>query len=423
MVHIRPFRGLRPVPELVEQVASPPYDVLNRQEAVEKAQGNPNSFLHIVRSEIDVDSSVGEHEDTVYQKGIDNLERFIREGILKQDINECLYIYRLKMGNHEQTGLVTTVAVQDYIEKRVKVHEYTRPDKEQDRANHIDRLDAQCGPVFLMAQSNLLAEMLNEAVQRSRKPIYNFKSDYDIQHTFYVIDNKDEIARYVDVFAGLQAVYVADGHHRSAAAARVCEKRRAENPSHTGNEEYNFFLTVIFPSSQLRVWDYNRVVRDLHGLSKDTLLDKISEKFDVVECSDDMCNEQCCYRPFKPTTYGMYVDGNWYLLTAKPGTFNTNDPIESLDIHILRNNLLTPVLGIGDSRTDTRINFVGGIRGLGELKRLVDSGEFAVAFSLFPTSVQQLIDVADAGEVMPAKSTWFEPKLRSGLVTHLLNNR
>ena len=422
MVHIRPFLGYRPVPELVEQVASPPYDVLNREEAAAMAADNPNSFLHIVRPDVDVDLDVEDHDALVYQKGIDNLTRFIKDGILVQDEKASLYIYQLKMGDSIQTGLVTTVAVQDYIEKRVKVHEFTRPVKEQDRADHIDKLDAQAGPVFLMDPSDSLEEMLNKAIE-SKKPVYDFKADYGIQHTFYVVDNTDEINKFVDLFRTTDVVYIADGHHRSAAAARVCEKRKTTNPSHVGDEAYNYFLSVIFPASQLRVLDYNRVVKDLNGFTLDELLGKVSEKFQVTLCGDDMCTDDCCYRPTHPQMFGMYVEGSWYSLVAKDGTFKSDDPIESLDIHILRDNLLTPILGIGDSRTDTRIDFVGGIRGLGELKRLVDSEKYAIAFSLYPTSVQQLMDVADAGRVMPAKSTWFEPKLRSGLVIHLLNNR
>ena len=422
MVRVRPFRGLRPIPEKVSEVASPPYDVLSSQEAREKAKGHPYSFLHVNKPEIDLDPSIDLYNPRVYAKGRENLKRLIDLGILVQDEKPCLYIYKLRMGDHEQVGLVAVASVEDYIQNRIKKHENTRPDKENDRMTHIDSLNAQAGPVFLTYRAEKEIDSLI-AQGMKKKPVYDFVGDYDIKHTFYVVDEETLIQQIVEAFTRIDALYVADGHHRSAAATRVCEARMKKNPKHTGDEEYNYFLSVIFPDSHMRILDYNRVVTDLGGMSTETFLSKIEEKFEIeIEgCAGCKGCDDMAYRPKAVHNFGMYLNRQWFSLTAKEGTFDVSNPISCLDVSILQENLLSPILGIKDPRTDKRINFVGGIRGLGELTKLVDSGEYAVAFSMYPTTIQQLLDVADAGKVMPPKSTWFEPKLRSGIVVHMLD--
>lgn len=423
MARVKPFRGIRPAPEKVNDVASPPYDVLNSIEAREKAKDNPDSFLHVVKPEIDLDPSVDPYDSMVYAKGAENLNCLIEQKILIQDDTPCFYIYKLRMGEHEQVGLVAVASVEDYIENRIKKHEHTRPDKEQDRVNHINHLNAQTGPVFLTYRGNdKIDHLLMQGM--AKEPVYDFIGDYDVQHIFHVVDDDTLIEAIADEFSRVEALYVADGHHRSAAATVVRNMRMENNPNHTGDEAYNFFLTVIFPDYQMRILDYNRAVSDLRGMSPDEFLSKIEEKFEVyIQGCAAGCTkcDDLAYRPRAIHDFGMFLDGQWFSLKPKEGTFDPSDPISCLDVSILQENLLSAILGIKDPRTDKRIHFVGGIRGLKELERLVDSGDYAVAFSLFPTSIDQLLSVADAGKVMPPKSTWFEPKLRSGVVVHMLD--
>jgi len=419
MVDIKPFRGLRPVPEHVEEVSSLPYDVLSSEEARQRAAGHPLSFLHVIKPEIDLPAATDPHAPEVYSKGRENLEKLIGQSILKQDESPHFYLYRLQMNDRVQTGLVALASAVDYLEGRIKKHEHTRPDKEQDRVNLMNSLDAQTGPVFLMVRDTQeIGQLMTQCADA--EPVYDFVSDYDIRHTFTRIDDPDLLDRIENTFRKVDALYVADGHHRSAAASRVYEMRKKDNPSHQGDEPYNYFLSVIFPDSQLHIFDYNRAVRDLNGLSTDEFLNRLKNQFDasLYQAGDDA--QKAC-RPESLHRFGMYLEGKWYLLQAKPGTFSETDPIGQLDVTILQNNLLTPILGIGDPRTDERIHFVGGIRGLTELEQLVDSGAYQVAFSMHPTRIDQLMTVADANLVMPPKSTWFEPKLRSGLIIHMLH--
>ncbi len=414
MAIIKPFKGLRPKPEFAEKVASPPYDVLNTEEARAMAKDNPYSFLHINKPEIDLPAGTNLYDDAVYAKGRENLERFIKEGIFIQDEKPCFYVYRQIMGNHQQIGLVAGASVEDYENNVIKKHELTRAEKEEDRVKHVDTLNAQTGPVFLTYKASDEVDRLMEKITQ-RPPVYDFTADDGIRHTFWVVDAENEIKQLQDLFAQMDCLYVADGHHRSAAAMRVKQMRQKQNPHHTGEEEYNYFLTVIFPHNQMYIMDYNRVVKDLNGLSKEAFLEKVREKFEVEKLGTT------AEKPKKKHEFLMYLDGEWYRLKAKPGTFDPNDPVDQLDVSILMNNLLAPILGIGDPRKDKRIDFVGGIRGLEELKRRVDSGEMQVAFALYPTSIEDLMAIADAGKIMPPKSTWFEPKLRSGLIIHLLD--
>lgn len=412
---VRPFKGLRPRPDCAEEVASPPYDVLSSDEARELVKDNRKSFLRVVKPEVDLDPSIDLYDERTYRQGRDNLDELIRAGYLQQDPYPCFYIYKLKMGDHEQTGLVAVASVEEYERNQIKKHEHTRPDKEKDRAKHISVLNAQAGPVFLTYKADKKIDALMKAAQ-DKDPLYDFTADDGIQHTLYGVDDAQTIKEIKDAFASLDFLYVADGHHRSAAAARVKNERKADNESYTGDEEYNFFLTVIFPHDQMYIMDYNRVVTDLNKRETQGFLKEIQSKFTVQETG----RTGDALKPTRKHTFGMYLDGTWYQLTAQPGTFDKNDPVLGLDVSILQENLLDPVLGITDPRKDKRISFVGGMRGLGELERLVDSGKFRVAFSLFPTSIEELMAIADAGKVMPPKSTWFEPKLRSGLITHLL---
>jgi uncharacterized protein (DUF1015 family) len=424
MIHVKPFRGVRPIPEKVSEVASPPYDVLNSEEAREKAKDRPLSFLHVVKPEIDLNPSIDLYDPRVYAKGAENLKSLIKQKILIQDEKPCFYIYKLRMGDHTQVGLVAVASVEDYIQNRIKKHENTRPDKEQDRVNHIDSLNAQTGPVFLTYRAKKeIDDLIKKGMEKD--PVYDFIGDYNVQHTFYVVDDDSIIHRIGEEFSRVESLYVADGHHRSAAATRVREMRIKQNPQHTGDEEYNFFLSVIFPDSQMRILDYNRTVADLKGILPEEFLNRVEQKF-VVQSHDPNSRGitetgEKAYRPREAHTFGMYMNGQWYKLTAKEGSFNPTDPIGGLDVSILQENLLSPILGIENPRTDKRIHFVGGIRGLEELQRLVDGGNYAVAFSLYPTSIHQLLMVSDAGKVMPPKSTWFEPKLRSGVVVHMLD--
>ncbi len=410
---IKPFKGLRPAAKLAQKVASPPYDVLNSAEARQMALENPYTFLHINKPEIDLAEDIDTHSKAVYEKGAENLQRFIKDGILRQDAKACFYIYRQIMGEHSQIGLVAGASVEEYKQDLIKKHELTRADKEEDRVAHMTHLNAQVGPVFLTykAQAEIDA-IINKIITRT--PENDFTADDGIRHTLWVVDDDAEIAAIQDEFKKLDALYVADGHHRSASAARLYDQK-IKNGTHTGEEEYNYFLTVIFPDNQMYIMDYNRVVKDLNGHTPQELLQKTAEKFEVVKIEDNV------QKPQEKHHFVMYLDDSWYELTAKKGTFDQQDPVGRLDVSILMENLLVPHLGIGDPRTDNRIDFVGGIRGLEELQRRVDSGEMAVAFGMFATSIEDLMAIADAGKIMPPKSTWFEPKLRSGLVSHLLD--
>ncbi len=412
MITVKAFRGLRPKKELVHKIASPPYDVLSSAEAREMAKENEISFLHINKPEIDLPTDTEQYSDIVYQTGRNNLQRFIDNGYLVRDDKDSIYIYRQIWRNHVQTGYFCLSSVDDYDAGRIKKHEFTRPKKEADRTKLIDTMNAQVGPVFLLYKDTPeLNNLLEEAA--SGQPEVDFTSPDEVTHQLWVIDNPEMLARIAKAFANLDATYVADGHHRSASASNVCRIRKEKNPNHTGDEPYNFFLSVIFPKTHLMILPYNRVVADLNGLSKDEFLSKAKEKFDIQKADGE-------FEVDDAHEFGMYLDGDWYRMTPRTGSYNAGDIQEGLDVNILMKNLLVPVLGIGDPRTDPRIDFVGGIRGNKELKRLVDSGEFKTAFALYPTSVDTLISVADAGQVMPPKSTWFEPKLRSGMVVHLL---
>lgn len=407
MARIEPFRAWRPRPDLAEQIASPPYDVLSSAEAREMAGDNPLSFLHVVKPEIDLEPGIDLYTPAVYGKGAENLKRLVDDGALEREASPALYLYRQRMGDHVQTGLVAGASVDEYEADLIKKHEHTRPVKEDDRTRHVDALNANTGPVFLTYRArpeiDTLVSRLTEA-----EPTYDFISPDGIQHVLWVVDDADNRDQLVEVFGQVPELYVADGHHRSAAGTRIRALRRDNNPDHTGEEPYNFFLSVIFPDNQMMILDYNRVVKDLVDLTPASFLERVGESFDVEPTANG--------RPDRVRTFGMYLDGLWYQLRAKDSTIQHDDPVNSLDIAILQNNLLTPVLGIGDPRSDERIDFVGGIRGLKELEKRVDSGEWAVAFALYPTSIRQLFAVADAGLVMPPKSTWFEPKLRSGLI-------
>jgi len=411
---IKPFKGLRPKKKYAEKVASHPYDVINSEEARHIAAGNPFSFLHVNKPEIDLPKGTDLYSDPVYKQGALNLKKLIDDEIIVPDNKPCFYIYKQIMGDHEQIGLVAGASVEEYDNDLIKKHELTRIDKENDRVKHLLSLNAQVGPVFLTyTAKQSIDKIISELV--NNEPEYDFISDDGIKHIFWVVDKDEVIQKIEKEFADIDYLYVADGHHRSAAASRACQDLKSKNPNHTADEEYNYFLTVIFPHNQMYIMDYNRVVKDLNGLSKQEFLDKINSKFLVREYS-----HTDSYKPVVKHDFGMYLDGNWYKLSAIPGTWTESEPTERLDVSILFTNLLEPVLGIGNPRTDKRIDFVGGIRGMEELEKRVNSGEMTVAFSLFATSIEDLMAIADAGKTMPPKSTWFEPKLRSGLVIHQL---
>lgn len=410
---IKPFAGVRPPKDIAADVASRPYDVLNSAEA--KMEAGEKSLLHIIKPEIDFDPIADEHSPAVYDKAVENFRLWQERGWLVQDDKEMYYIYAQTMNGRTQYGLVAAANVDDYINGAIKKHELTRKDKEEDRMIHVRIQNANIEPVFFAYPD--VAEM-NEIVARfvsENAPEYDFVAPDGFGHTFWAIRDDKINARITEIFKNIPALYVADGHHRTAAAALVGAEKRAANPNHTGAEEYNYFLAVIFPESQLNVIDYNRVVKDLNGLTPAQFLEKLSESFDVVEMGADI------YRPARLHNFGMYLNGKWYSLTARPGTYNDNDPIGVLDVTVLSNMVFDKILNLGDLRTSKRIDFVGGIRGLGELQRRVDSGEMAVAFALYPVTMRQIIDIADTGNIMPPKTTWFEPKLRSGLVIHKLS--
>lgn len=417
MAVVKAFKGIRPVKELASKIAALPYDVMNSDEAREMVIGNPHSFLHVDRPEIDLDPSIDIHDPKIYEKARENLDRMITDGEYTQDEQPCLYIYRQIMNGRSQTGIVFCASIDDYMNNIIKKHEFTRADKEEDRINHVDYCDANTGPIFLTYKEDQIAsEIIDAWIQNEskRKPIYNFVAEDGITHIVWIVDNEVIINEIVDLFKEVDYLYIADGHHRSASAVKVGLKRRAENPNYTGDEEFNYFLAVAFPDNDLMVMDYNRVVKDLNGLTKDELIGKLQEKFTVTESTSEEP-----IKPAKKHTFGMYVENKWYLLEAKDGIYNAEDPIDSLDVAILQNNVLTPILGIDDVRTSDRIDFIGGIRGLKELEKRANK-DMKIAFSMYPTEVSDIMSVADIGEVMPPKSTWFEPKLRSGLFVHKL---
>lgn len=412
MVRIKPFAAVRPPREYVEEVAARPYDVLNSAEAQKEA--GEKSLLHITKPEIDFSPIIDEHSQQAYDKAVENFKAWQSRGWLVQDDKPYYYIYAQTMEGRTQYGLVVCAHTDDYAEGNIKKHELTRKDKEDDRMIHVRIQDANIEPVFFAYPDN---EEVNAIVARyiAGTPEYDFVAEDGFGHTFWVIDNQDDIDRLTAIFAGIPAFYVADGHHRTAAAARVGAEKKANNPAHTGEEEYNWFMTVAFPDSQLKIIDYNRVVKDLNGLTPEQLLKALEEDFEVCEKGSDI------YKPGRLHEFSMYLQGKWYSLAAKDGRYDDNDPIGVLDVTILSNLVLDKILGLKDLRTDKRIDFVGGIRGLGELSRRVDSGEMAVAFALYPVSMKQLVDIADSGNIMPPKTTWFEPKLRSGLAIHKLS--
>ena len=417
---IKPFKGYRPPVDIVEKLASRPYDVLNSEEARKECDGNPYSLLHVTKAEIDLAPGTKDSDLTTYIKVVENFNAFKDYGWLVQDNEEKLYIYAQSMNPtdanaHWQYGIVACAWSEDYVNQVIKKHELTRKDKEEDRMKHVRITNANVEPVFFAYPAVAEIDAIVSNITKEA-PIYDFIAKEDnFGHRFWVIDDKATIDRLVELFATeVPSMYIADGHHRSAAAALVGQEKKENNPGHTGKEEYNFFMTVIFPDNQLKIIDYNRVVKDLNGLSKEEFLNALTESFDV----EDMGTE--IYKPAKLHEFSTYLDGHWYKLNAKAGTFNDEDPIGVLDVTILSNLVLDKILGIKDLRTDKRIDFVGGIRGLGELKRRVDNGEMKVAFALHPVTMNQIIDIADSGNIMPPKTTWFEPKLRSGLVIHTL---
>ncbi len=409
MSDIKPFKALRPQPQFARQVASRPYDVLNSAEAKVEVQGNPYSFLNITKSEISLPDGIDSHSQEVYDKAKENLTAFIQRDTLFRETKECYYIYQLIMNGRSQTGLVCVSSVDDYEKDIIKKHEFTRPEKEQDRINHIKTTGAQTGNVFLAYRNNADVDALIDNWKATKSPQYDFVADDTIQHTIWIVSDSEACKTITDLFAAqVPCTYIADGHHRAASAAKV---RKALGEAATPESDY--FLTTLFPSNQLYIMDYNRMAKDLNGLSEAEFIAAVEESFTVTKLAKD------AFKPAALHEFGMYLGGTWYKLVAKEGTYTT-DPIGILDVTILQDNLLSKILNINDPRTDTRIDFVGGIRGLQELERRVDNGDMAVAFSLYAVTIEQLFDIADSGNVMPPKSTWFEPKLRDGLLTHLI---
>jgi uncharacterized protein (DUF1015 family) len=413
MSDVRPFRALRPPREFAEKVAAPPYDVLNTEEARAMALGNELSYLHVNKPEIDFPSDFNPYDAAVYAKGSENLRAFVSRGILVRDPEDCFYLYKQRMGGHEQTGLVAGASVDEYEQDLIKKHEFTRPDKEDDRTRHIDEMDANDEPVFLTYHADPAIDR-HVAMIQARPPVYDFVTADGIGHTLWVVSDPGEVETIRAAFARVPALYVADGHHRSAAAARVCRRRREADPGHTGREAYSHFLAVVFPHDQMKIMPYNRVLKDLHGHTEEAFLARVRETFECVPTDQP--------EPEHPASYGMFLGGTWYRLQAKEAVIPAGDPVRSLDIAILQDNLLGPILGIEDPRRDKRIDFVGGIRGTAELQRRVQHDGWAVAFAFHPVTMEQLMKVADAGQVMPPKSTWFEPKLRSGLFVRSLGD-
>ena len=412
---IKPFNGIRPPKNIVKDIQSRPYDVLNSAEARAEAEGNEKSLYRIIKPEIDFPIGTDEHEPAVYEKAVENFKKFQEKGWLVKDSKEQYYIYAQTMNGRIQYGLVLCASVDDYMTGKIKKHELTRRDKEEDRMKHVRVNNANIEPVFFAYPDNIEVNSIVEKYTKG-EPEYDFTAALDgFRHTFRIINDDADIARITELFADIPALYIADGHHRSAAAALVGAEKAQNNPNHTGNEEYNYFMAVCFPASQLTIIDYNRVVKDLNGLSGEEFLQKLTEDFDIEKKGTDIFKPTCLHE------FAIYLSGNWYALTTKQGRYNDNDPIGVLDVTISSNLILDKILGIKDLRSDKRIDFVGGIRGLGELKKRVDSGEMKIALALYPVSMKQLIDIADSGNIMPPKTTWFEPKLRSGLVIHSLD--
>jgi len=419
MALIRPFKGLRPQAQYASEVIAPPYDVLNTQEAREQAQGRPWSFLHISKPEIDLAEGIDPYDPLVYETGAQNLDKQIKEKILIQDKQACYYLYRITMDKHVQTGLVAVASVAAYEKNEIKKHEFTRPQKEDDRVRQIDQLNAQTGPVFLTYRQNIEFDKI-VAQWTEKKSEYDVTASDGVRHEFWPVTDEKVIKNISAIFNGMQSLYIADGHHRSAAAARIAQMRNKENQKADKKENddeqasYNYFLSVIFPDNQMQILDYNRVVKDLNGLSTDDFLSQVKQRFQITVSKQ-------AYKPSKSGEFGLYLDKQWYQLNILSEFNASDDPVKQLDVSLLADHLIDPVLGISDPRRDNRIDFVGGIRGLKGLEKRVDSGEMAVAFSLYPTKLSQLMAVADANEVMPPKSTWFEPKLADGLVSHSLD--
>ncbi len=412
MAVIRKFKAIRPTSEMAEAVAALPYDVVNSEEAREMTKDKPYSFLHVDKAEIDLPVGTDIYSPHVYAKAKENLDKLVSDGILVQDNKPMLYVYELTMDGRSQTGLVACTSIDEYLNGIIKKHELTREDKEQDRIRHVDICNANTGPIFLAYRTVDEISAIIENVKKNA-PVYDFTAEDGIKHRAWVIDNDETANKLIELFKAVPNLYIADGHHRNASAAKVGLKRRAEHPDYTGDEEFNYYLAVIFPSDQLKIMDYNRVVKDLNGMTSEEFMNKLAEKFDIHEADGRA-------KPEKQYDFGMYLDKKWYMLTAKEN-LRVNDAVAGLDVSILQDNVLIPILGIGDIRTDKRIDFVGGIRGLGELERRVDSGEMKVAFAMYPTSIDQLMTIADENKIMPPKSTWFEPKLRSGLFIHSLD--
>ncbi len=407
----RPFKGIRPVPQYAADVIAPPYDVLNADEAREKAAGKPFSFLHISKAEIDLPKGTDPYSSEVYAKSAENYNKMLQDGILKQDEKPCYYVYKAVMGDHVQTGLAVAASVEEYDKNRIRKHEFTRVDKEDDRVRQIDALNAQTGPVLLAYRDNkTVADIIHKTVASS-SPAYEVEGENGVIHSLWVIDDDADIKIISDEFAKTETVYIADGHHRSAAASRVAKKRAQENPNHTGKEDYNFFLAVAFPVSEMKILDYNRLIKDLNGMDTDDLIQALAKDFVILP------KDKTPAAPVRPHSFGMYIDGQWYLLGLKELP-KTDDPVKLLDVSLLSDLVLSSLLGIKDPRTDKRIDFVGGMRGLKELERRVDSKEMAVAFAMYPTLMEDLMAVADSNQVMPPKSTWFEPKLADGMVSN-----
>lgn len=413
MAKIKGFKGIRPRADLASKIAALPYDVMDSDEAREMVKNNEYSFLHVDKAEVDLDREVDVHDIKVYEKARDNLNLMIEKGQFIQDTGECLYVYQQVMNGRAQTGLVFCASIDDYLDNRIKKHEFTRADKEQDRINHVDYCDANTGPIFLTYRDDDVISAVIEAWSK-KDAIYDFVAEDGIEHRVWAINNEIIVKEIVELFKDVKYMYIADGHHRSASAAKVGQMRRKQNPNFTGEEEFNYFLAVAFPDKELMVMDYNRVIKDLNGLSKEDFLNKVEEKFEVEKCENN--------DGFKPTekhTFGMCVEGEWYKIKAKEGSFNKEHPIQRLDVWILQENLLKPILGIEDVRTSKRIDFIGGIRGIKELNKRINK-DMKIAFSMYPTEISDIMAVSDMGEVMPPKSTWFEPKLRSGLFIHKL---
>lgn len=412
MATVRPFKAFRPRAEYAAEVAAKPYDLLSSEEARREAGGHPLSFLHIGKPEIDLDPAVHPYDQQVYAKGKENLQKLIDQKILVEDPKPFLYVYAQTMEGRTQYGIVGCAAIEEYLNDTIKKHELTRKDKEEDRCNHVRATNSHSGPIFLTYPDNPEIDSIVAGIV-SNSPEIDFVASDAIRHQIWIIHQPVTLARIQQLFGGIPRLYVADGHHRTAAAAIVGRERKLANPNHRGNEEYNFFLAVCFPASQLKILDYNRIVKDMNGLSKEQFLTKLRQAFSIEKI-------QGRPRLSKKGEFGLYMETDWYLLTAPDALFTEDDPVERLDVAILQHHVLDPILGIKDIRVDKRIDFVGGIRGLGELERRVDSGEMKLAFSLFPTSIHELIAIADAGKIMPPKSTWFEPKLRDGLFVHFL---